>query len=297
MGQILMPCCTYGSAELDSITATASDIREGKTSVDQDGEIVNGALADKKNWSSDNLSAGTSITIPAGIHNGSGKVTAKSLADQTQGTAVAANILKNKTAVVNGTKITGTMADIASVDPAKSVVLYNNNLYVRMTNGAHITNTTAGYPEVSVSQASLASAIGLTAAKLLRGQTVAGVTGTGRQKVKQLGDECFYDFGNSDDGSSRGPYDQSFTLPSDGVVYYSGGSASYSSRKTVTCEIYKNGSIVDSRNIDSSNDYVYRGTMTNKSFTVKKGDVIRVRVGTTASSHSTAFLFATIVYD
>ena len=55
------------------------------------------------------LNCGASYTIPAGYHNGSGKVTANSLSSQTSGTATAAYIRKGYTAWVNGTKITGNM--------------------------------------------------------------------------------------------------------------------------------------------------------------------------------------------
>lgn len=56
------------------------------------------------------LNAGGSYTIPAGYHNGSGKVTANSLAGQTAGTAAAADIASGKTAWVGGKKITGSHA-------------------------------------------------------------------------------------------------------------------------------------------------------------------------------------------
>ena len=178
MGQILMPCCVYGSGELDSITATSDDIKKGKFTVDQDGELIEGNLTDYGRWVHTGLKAGEGVLIPYGIHGGEGYVQAASLSSQTQGTAVAANILKNKTAVVNGVTVTGTMTNVASVDPAKSVVLYNNNLYARMTNGAHVTNTTSGYPEVSMTQAAVASALGIKAEKILSGTTICGVKGT-----------------------------------------------------------------------------------------------------------------------
>ena len=55
------------------------------------------------------LNAGGSYTIPAGYHNGSGKVTANSLASQTDANAADGDILTGKTAWVKGSKRTGTM--------------------------------------------------------------------------------------------------------------------------------------------------------------------------------------------
>lgn len=87
----------------------------------------------------------------------------------------------NSAKVLNDTTIAGlkgTMTNVASIDPAKSISLSNGVLYVRMTNGAHVTNATSGYPEVSIPQATLASGIGLTEAKIAKGQTILGKAGT-----------------------------------------------------------------------------------------------------------------------
>ena len=59
------------------------------------------------------LNCGGSYTIPAGYHNGSGKVTANSLASQTSANAVASVITKGYTAWVNGVKITGTNTNVS----------------------------------------------------------------------------------------------------------------------------------------------------------------------------------------
>ena len=72
----------------------------------------------------------------------------------------------------------GSMANIGALDAAKSVATGSNNVYFRMSRGAHLTNSSSGYPEAYAPYSSVASAVGLTSAKLLKGQTVLGVSGT-----------------------------------------------------------------------------------------------------------------------
>lgn len=87
-------------------TATAAQILSGSTAYVK-GSKVTGTMVDQGAKTS-SLNCGGSYTIPAGYHNGSGKITANSLASQTSATATAANIAKGKTAWVNGSKLTGT---------------------------------------------------------------------------------------------------------------------------------------------------------------------------------------------
>ena len=75
-----------------------------------DGEKVTGTMPDNGAKTS-TLSAGDSYTIPAGYHNGSGKITAKDLASQTAATASATEILSGETAWIDGVKVTGKMAN------------------------------------------------------------------------------------------------------------------------------------------------------------------------------------------
>ena len=86
--------------------AAVSDVLAGKTFSNSSGVGLVGTMANNGAISK-TLNAGGSYTVPAGYHNGSGKVTAASLASQTQGTAVAEDITAGKVAWVNGNKVTG----------------------------------------------------------------------------------------------------------------------------------------------------------------------------------------------
>ena len=86
--------------------ATTSQILSGYTAYVK-GSKITGSMVNRGAVSR-SLNCSGSYTIPAGYHNGSGKVTANSLASQTSATATAAQIFSGYTAWVNGKKITGT---------------------------------------------------------------------------------------------------------------------------------------------------------------------------------------------
>ncbi len=151
MSEVMIPIKGGGGTSSDDITASKSNVLQGKTTVtsDSDDEIVEGTMPNCGAKTAE-LACGESYPIPEGYHDGNGKVTAKSLASQTSANAGAGDILTGKTAYVNGGKVTGTMANVASIDPAKSITASGSNAYIRMTNGAHIQNASSGYPEISV---------------------------------------------------------------------------------------------------------------------------------------------------
>ena len=94
--------------DVTAVDAGAADVLAGKTIVDATGKEVAGTMTNNGAKTS-TLNAGGSYTIPAGYHNGQGKITAKDLASQTAGTAAAAEILNGETAWVAGSKVTGSM--------------------------------------------------------------------------------------------------------------------------------------------------------------------------------------------
>ena len=87
-------------------TASAGEILAGETAY-VNGSKVTGTMTNR-GAVSQTINAGDSYTIPAGYHNGSGKVTGNSLASQTSATAASGDIASGKTAYVNGVKVTGT---------------------------------------------------------------------------------------------------------------------------------------------------------------------------------------------
>lgn len=107
-----------GGADTSIVTALASDVLSPKVIVDADGNPLTGTMPNNGAVSPTALNCGGSYTIPKGYHNGSGKVTANSLASQTSADATAGNILSGKTAWVNGSKITGSMTNRGAVSQA-----------------------------------------------------------------------------------------------------------------------------------------------------------------------------------
>ena len=99
-----------GGVGSEACTAVASEVLAGKTAItkDSNNEPITGTMPNQGAKTA-SLNCGASYTIPAGYHNGSGKVTANSLTNQTSVTAAAGDIRTGKTAWVNGTKITGNL--------------------------------------------------------------------------------------------------------------------------------------------------------------------------------------------
>ena len=132
---------------------------------------------------SQTINAGGSYTIPAGYHNGSGKITASSLSSQTQANATASQILSGRTAWVNGNKVTGNMPSRADSSNVKGDTAwhYNNRIYFATDYGYYPAANYGNFSNVSekyTSYSSLASVIGLSANKILEGNTILGITGT-----------------------------------------------------------------------------------------------------------------------
>lgn len=133
--------------------ATAAQILSGKKAY-VDGSLITGSMADQGAKTS-SLNCGGSYTIPAGYHNGSGKITANSLASQTDATATAAYIRSGYTAWVKGSKLTGSMAVTSAIN-FKATTQSATVIRISWTNpsigpweGVFIQMSTSGNPGVS----------------------------------------------------------------------------------------------------------------------------------------------------
>lgn len=157
------------------------------------GGRVTGTMANQ-GAKSTSLNCGGSYTIPAGYHNGSGKITANSLSSQTSGTAGAGHILTGKTAWVNGSKVTGAMADRGDCQFATGWGSggSGSDAYYAM-NGApegwyHKTNSTFSWsPELRLKKTAVQSALGVSASKIMKGQSIADISGTATSDANASG--------------------------------------------------------------------------------------------------------------
>ena len=103
-----------GTYALPSTTAGAGDILKDKTAVDSSGTLLTGTMVNNGAKTA-SLAPGGSYTIPAGYHNGAGKVTANSVS--LSGNANAGQVLSGYTFYKDNynTKLTGSMANKGAV--------------------------------------------------------------------------------------------------------------------------------------------------------------------------------------
>ena len=93
-------------------------------------------------------------------------------------TAGSGDVLAGKVIVdKDGEPLNGTMPNIGSDDECKWMGHDGSRLYFGMSNGAHVTNSDIGYPRVRAPLSAVASAVGVTADKILAGQSACGVDG------------------------------------------------------------------------------------------------------------------------
>lgn len=122
-------CIIQGSGEgvdLDVINANSADIRNGKISINKEGEPVIGSMPENPSPTT-TLNCGQSKVIPAGWNPG-GTITANSLASQTGGaTATDEYVYINRTYYKDGVKRTGKMT-VNSIMSFKAAAYSTNQI-------------------------------------------------------------------------------------------------------------------------------------------------------------------------
>ena len=146
--------------------ATAGDVLSGKTFYKDDANTKLTGSMTNNGAVSQALDCGDSYTVPAGYHNGSGTVTANSLASQTGidsgKTAIdASHVLSGYQGWANGNKISGTYTapTITSITPSNSspVSLSSGSNYSPTASGYAISSYTSKTPSSSPSSVSSGS--------------------------------------------------------------------------------------------------------------------------------------------
>lgn len=155
MAECLLLKAGCGGVDCDAATAMKSDVLAGKTFGGKNSDDLQTGTMVNNGAKTASLNCGGSYTIPAGYHNGSGKIIANSLASQTSANAAAGDIIKGKTAWVSGSKQTGTLDDRSSQTSAVSVSAATGGGWVRIPFGAYRTKAGSGYPEIVLSKSQI----------------------------------------------------------------------------------------------------------------------------------------------
>lgn len=178
MGKVLASGGGGGGTGSDECTANKAQVLAGYTAVTSDSgdEAAEGTMPNNGAINA-SLNCGDSKTIPAGYTSG-GTVTSNSLASQTQGTAAANQISSEKTAWVNGKKVTGTLTERGQYQSGGGAAWCNTYFAINsLPEGIYRKNGASWAPEARCTADQLRNVLGITANKIKTGQTIAGVSG------------------------------------------------------------------------------------------------------------------------
>lgn len=193
-GNFICASAGGGSAKVDTVNFTSDMLLTGYTANNSDGKAIEGTMVNNGSPTA-TLNCDGTYNIQEGYYSG-GTITANSLASQTaDATAGALQIVPPYTAYVNGQKVTGTM-NVMPVDTTSTDGVYGQANANNFAYGVYSKNDTNPYVYLGIPQwsyttknswvrypaSSLASNIGLTADKIVAGNTILGVTGTGGGK-------------------------------------------------------------------------------------------------------------------
>ncbi|MFR3729186.1 hypothetical protein [Lacrimispora sp.] len=212
-----------GTLELTG-DAADSQVLEKKTYYNKDAKIKRTGTMPNRGAVNQALNAGVSYSIPAGYHNGAGKVTANSLASQTPGNADSGSILSGRSAWVNGSKVDGVIpwqnAEVAGTDRAWSQGMSNwaGTINLKVRNGHYLNGVNWIQQDIP----------NYRPENIKRGVDIGGIIGTWEGYVPVAQD--LYSYGNNVGnfqtytGSNPGAVGIRFES---GMIYLSGTASSY----------------------------------------------------------------------
>lgn len=193
-------------------TATAEHVLTGKTFTNASGVGLSGTMENKGAWTATPTGSGN-VAIPAGYHDGSGYVNTatvwnnavaaadnrvatasasykQGVADTKVGTAAAAQVLSGYTFTnASGVGLSGSMANSGGSYRAATTITNdsaNSRVVAKIPLAAYYNTNGA----LTLAWSTLASIIGLTAAKILSGNTILGIAGTAtaNKSIHKIGD-------------------------------------------------------------------------------------------------------------
>ena len=241
-------------------TATAAEVLSGYTFTNSTDSGVEGAMTNNGAVSPSGLNCGGSYAIPAGYHNGSGVVTANSLASQTGvdsgKTAVGAGqMVSGYQGWVNGSKVTGTFTG-----QEKTVTAGTSAGSVTPDSGKYLTKVTYNptpSQEKTITSSRSAQTVSPDSGKLLSKVTVNGLSPTGtyststRGTAIDMGSTSNYRYVNTNSVTNTNSGTYTMGTASTGATYDMGATNTY--RYVNAANVYNKGKAVSSLTLLKSN--------------------------------------------
>jgi hypothetical protein len=220
------------------------------------------------NISAENIKAGTTVKVNNGNADIIDVAGTYSTPSSGQNPIVSSKVLTGYSGFVNGG------AEVKGNIPLKQAQTYNvSSSDQSVTAGQYLNGALVfrGVTTSNIDAGNIKKGVNVKVGDSANTGRIKNITGTWYGNKKCIGVSAY----DSQNGSDT-PHEESFIMPANGMVYYGGASGGwYYNDANSVCAIYKNGTLMDERNITSGN-YLFRNTMFNKSFAANAGDVIKV---------------------